>query len=123
MHLSLLLRYELHMGYKVRVTESAHESVMSSVGYIAEVLCSPRAAANLLETYNAALKSLQNNPTFYPLSTTATERYGRRIYRRAVGNYQLFYYVDEEAFEVVVFSFLHGRQEASTRLMQDYRSS
>lgn len=38
------------MDYKVRVTDSAHKSVMSSVGYIAEVLCSPRAAANLLDT-------------------------------------------------------------------------
>lgn len=93
---------------------------MSSAGYISRVLCAPQAAARLLDSYDAALRSLQADPTFYPLGRTATERYGRNIYRKSVENYFLYYFVDEEASEVVVFSFLHKRQDTTVRLSSDY---
>jgi len=111
------------MGYSVRVTSSAHESVISSVGYIAEVCSAPRAAVRLLDSYEVALESLHSNPTFNPVNASASRRLGRNIYRKRAGSYFLYYFVDENTSEVVVFSFLHRRQDASAHLIWDYESS
>ena len=108
------------MGYSVRVTPSAHESVMSSIGYIADVCAAPRAAMNLLDSYEVALQSLRRNPGFSPLSTVATDLLGRRIYRKGLGNYCLYFYINEAQREVVIFSFLYKRQDAIARLQIDY---
>lgn len=117
---SLLPKSEPRMVYSVRVTDRAHESVMSSVDYIVKTLRAPHAAAHLLESYDAALNSLRVNPTFNPLDTTATRRYGRSIYRKSVRNYALFYYVEKDASEVVIFSFLHKHQDTAAHLFLDY---
>ena len=111
------------MGYSVRVTSSAHESVISSVGYIAEVCSAPRAAVRLLDSYEVALESLRSNPIFNPVNASASRRLGRNIYRKRVGGYFLYYYVDEDASEVVVFSFLHRRQDAPMHLVRGYESA
>ena len=61
------------MGYSVRVTTSAHDSVLSSVGYIAEVCSAPHAAARLLREYESTLVALRDNPTFCPVSLAASQ--------------------------------------------------
>lgn len=61
------------MGHSVRVTTSAHDSVLSSVGYIAEVCFAPHAAARLLREYESTLVALRDNPTFCPVSLAASQ--------------------------------------------------
>lgn len=108
------------MGYSVRVATSAHDSVLSSVGYIAEVCFAPHAAARLLREYESTLVALRDNPTFCPVSLAASQQLGRRIFRKSIPRYFLYFYVDEGADGVVVFSFLHRKQDALAHLPHDY---
>ena len=111
------------MDYSVQVTPSTHDSVMRAVGYIADVCAAPHAASRLLDSYETALQSLRVNPGFYPLSAAATDLLGRRINRKSAGNYNLYYYVEEAQRKVIVFSFLHKRQDVAAHLRIDYLDS
>ncbi len=76
---------------EIQVADSAHESLMNFVRYIADILCNPHVAVRLLDSCSPSLVSLRSNPTLYPLSITATKRYGRNIYRKSIGNLSEIY--------------------------------
>lgn len=108
------------MDYDVHVTLGVHEKVMDSVGYISTVFAAPMAASSLLDSYQRALESLRVNPTFNPVSRAASKRLKRRIYRKSVKNYFLYFFVEENERRVVVFSFLHRGQDVPARLAESY---
>lgn len=64
--------------------------------------------------------ALRDNPTFCPVSLAASQQLGRRIFRKSISRYSLYFYVDEEADGVVVFSFLHRKRDALAHLPHDY---
>ena len=108
------------MDYDVQVTLGVHEKVLDSVGYIATVFAAPMAASSLLDSYQRSLESLRVNPTFNPVSHVASKRLKRRIYRKSVKSYSLYFFVEEKERRVVVFSFLHRGQDVPARLAESY---
>lgn len=63
--------------------------------------------------------ALWDNSAFCPVSLAVSQQLGRRIFRKSISRYFLYFYVDEEADEVVVFSFLHRKQDALAHLPHD----
>ena len=106
------------MADKVVVTPTVGRCLNDAVAYITNVLCAPQAATNLAEAFAGILDSLENNPTFYVRDFRASRLFRRTIYKRRAGNYRIYYFVADNS--VVVFAFLHERQDEYPRLKTFY---
>lgn len=106
------------MAYRVVVTPAVARSLEGAVAYIVDVLCSPQAATNLANAFEGTVTSLENNPTFYAKDFYASRLFKTEIYKRQIGNYVIYYFIQGDT--VVVFAFLHGRQDKRTHLRSFY---
>ncbi|WP_303942113.1 type II toxin-antitoxin system RelE/ParE family toxin [Enorma burkinafasonensis] len=94
--------------YSLRYLPLFWDDLHSAVTYIAEVLKNPQAAERLLDNVESAIMEHLKNPTF------ATVYKGRRdrqlpYYWFAVGNYMVFYVVEDDVMEVR--RFLYGARD------------
>ena len=111
-------RFELSMAYNVRATPTVRSCLKKALAYLVDVFCSPQAAARLADSYDLAILALEKNPTFCPTDYYASKLFHRPIYKKQVGNYLLYFFVEDN--DVVAFSFLHKRQNKYTHLRADY---
>jgi plasmid stabilization system protein ParE len=77
--------------------------------YITNTLYSPQAALRMLQKANDKIGLIKENPHLFPLyhnKVIAEKGYRFTI----VGNYLLFYRVNEEAKIITIESFIYGRQ-------------
>lgn len=95
--------------YKVVYLPTARRQLEEAVVYIAEELCSPDAAASLLDAVDEAVKSLTEMPYRYAIYPTlyAVKREVRFI---PVKNYNIHYVVNEENKTVEIWRVLHQRK-------------
>ena len=95
------------MGYRIKVTEHAHNDLDQIVSYIVEELGNPPAALSLLATVENVYEKLAETPNMYSLCLKPL--LSRRGYRRVpVGGYLMIYKVDEDAkFVYIERSFSH----------------
>lgn len=94
--------------YKLRYLPLFWDDLNSAVTYISEVLKNPRAAERLLDDAEAAILEKLENLTFAAVYQGRPE--GRTpYYWFPVGNYMVFYVVEDDVMEVR--RFLHGARD------------
>ena len=118
MHEKCSQRFEPNMAYNVVVTPKVRKCFKEAVAYTVNVLCAPQSATTLSDSFSLALLALENNPTFCPRDYYASNLFQRPIYKKRIGSYFLYSFVDGDT--VIAFSFLHKRQNKCTHLKADY---
>nr|WP_276310814.1 type II toxin-antitoxin system RelE/ParE family toxin [Bifidobacterium sp. SO4] len=105
----------VRLVYKVEILPKAVGDMSSAVAYIAGELQSPHAAERLMVGLNAAIEGLADFPYSHP--SYIPIRPLRHEYRRVmVGNYGIFYWVDEPAKTVTVSRVIYARRNLSQQL-------
>ena len=92
--------------YKVVYLPTARRQMEEAVAYIAENLCAPDAADDLLDAVDEAVRALSEMPyrhALYPLLFAMK----REIRFVPVRNYNLFYVVNEDQKTVEIWRFIH----------------
>jgi plasmid stabilization system protein ParE len=101
--------------YDVVVLPSALADMSDAVRYIATELGEPGTAERLADAFMAAADSLSEYP--YSHRVYAPIRPLAQDYRRvAVGNYLMFYRVDERSRTVTVAAVMYARRDIATHL-------
>jgi plasmid stabilization system protein ParE len=96
--------------YSVHITDIAEDDILATVKYIADVLKAPIAANNLLdeiEKYENILEETPNMYSFVPDEYFAT----KGLKYVMVGNYMMFYTINENEKIVNVIRFLYGHRD------------
>ena len=97
-------------NYKVDVSESAEEDLLSIVRYIASQFSATETALQMMESIEEALSKLSDMPQAHPL--VRDERLASMGYRRInVKNYVAFFTIDEVAKVVDVERILYARRD------------
>ena len=98
------------MAYSVLWTPDAEIQLDSIVTYLADTLCAPAAAADLIDAIDAAAAKLAEMPYLHELARDAglAERGYRKI---GIKSYLVLYLVDEERMNVVITNVFHSLQD------------
>ncbi|MBQ3505243.1 MAG: type II toxin-antitoxin system RelE/ParE family toxin [Clostridia bacterium] len=94
-------------NFKIEYTPDACADVESIADYIATTLCAPQAAKKLLFNVRRTIETLQRFPFSGTLLAEQMERESQRRWLR-VGNYMIFYVVDEQKETVYILRVLYG---------------
>ena len=95
--------------YDVRLTDTVDADFGEIFDYIAVDLMEPITAGKLVDRMYEACQSLEKLPYKYPLSRDSfLASQGFRV--MPVGNYLIFYVVDEENSRVIVHRAVHGKR-------------
>ena len=102
-------------NYKVKILPVAQDDLSDTSDYIANVLCNPSAAVNLLDKIGAAFQQLQ---TFPFSGTKLNDEIVRETEYRFlhVENYLIFYTVKQEIETVFIMRILYGASDYSSIL-------
>ena len=104
--------------YDVVVTHSADLDLGEIFEYVAIRLQVPETAAKLVDRLYGALEPLADMPYRYPLSRDAfLAKQGFRVI--VVGNYLVFYVIDEAEKKVIVHRALYGKRNYRTLFASD----
>jgi addiction module RelE/StbE family toxin len=104
--------------YTISYSRRFWDDTDNAYDYITNVLDNESAAKNLLKKVKALLSELGNTALYHPKVNNvelAAEDY--RSVR--VGNYSIFYTVDEQTKEVHVIRFLYSRQDWITIIQKN----
>ena len=95
--------------YDVSVHETAKADIREAVGYIAKTLREPDTARAMSERLRETIVSLSNMPERFPLvRDNYLSSLGIRV--TSVGNYLIFYVVNQEEHRVDIFRVLYGKR-------------
>lgn len=102
----------MHLMYKVEILPKAVGDMSAAVSYIAFELHSPHAAEDLMNGFNTAVTGLVEFPYSHPAYSPI--RPLKHEYRRVtVGNYAVFYWVDEQSQAATVSRAIYARRDLS----------
>ena len=97
-------------GWTVSVTDSAYEDLREAALYMRDALKSPKAAVSFVKAFENQVEALETFPEGRPL--VQDYELAKRGYRWCpVGNFMLFYTVNQEKLEVMVERVLYGAQD------------
>lgn len=95
------------MGYKLIVSQDAHNDIDEIAGYILNHLKSPQAAVGFLDDVEKSYRQVTENPHLYSLCSD--ERLENLGYRKIViKNYLILYRIDEKKQVVYVVRVVYG---------------
>ena len=98
------------MNYKVRTLLRAKREMEAIVRYITEELGNPQAATNLLDALLAQIQNLSVMPKIFPL--VSDKKLAKRGIRFVpVGNFTVFFTVDEDEKYVNIASVMYNRRD------------
>lgn len=103
--------------YRYELTEVASQDLDRIVAYILRQLCSPTAAASLLDALTDTLETLCGQPD---MGTPVRNKYVRRsgVRKLFVKNLIVYYFPDHGAKKIVVIRIGHSLQD-QTRLLKE----
>jgi plasmid stabilization system protein ParE len=88
------------------------ESFVQDLSHQVEYLLRERAALSTIDRWFTKLyqivDSLEEWPRRYPVDPIQTEATGRETRKLIVGDYLVFYQIDEDRLQVNVVAFMHG---------------
>lgn len=97
-------------NYQIKFTPIANEDLDGIYLYISEILVSPKAANDLMDSIEASIMKLKDFP--YLGSPVTDDILSNRGYRKLiVKNYIVFQLIDEEEKQVVIMRVLYGAQQ------------
>lgn len=98
------------MHYKILLTQSFENDLDNTLSYITTKLLNRIAANNLLKKTKETIDMLTDNPSAFPVyHGTSNIKYDYRYI--LVGNYIIFYRIDEETKTVYIMRFLYSGQD------------
>ena len=101
------------MAFQVKFSERAATDLSEIIGYISDVLLNPIAAEHFYNEVDKKRQHIRENPKMYPLSRD--ERLKAKGYRVAVvGNYLLFYIVDDENAIAYIIRIVYSKRDLSS---------
>ncbi len=101
--------------YKAIISEAFESDLDSTLTYIRTVLFNDTAADNLLDATEDKVAKIAENPTLYPIYHD--DDIARRGYHYAiVGNFLIFFTVNDEEKSVFIARFLYGGQNISDKI-------
>ncbi len=103
------------MDYKVKLTESAAKQTNNIILYISNTLMSPESAKNWSQKLRKAISGLNLMPHRHPLLEREPWK-TKGVRRMTVGNFNIYYYTDEENKTVWVISVIYGRRDQLSAL-------
>ncbi|MDR2870600.1 MAG: type II toxin-antitoxin system RelE/ParE family toxin [Deferribacteraceae bacterium] len=96
--------------YKVYITETAQEDVLSSEKYILDILKSPQAARDLISEFEACTALLKRQPLVY--NAVRNKKLAEKGYRTMrCKNFLIFYKIKGKTVRII--RFLHSKREWS----------
>ena len=101
------------MIYKVDFSEQAADDLSEIIRYISEELYNPQAAERFYSEVNENRGLLREHPYMFPLyhdEKLSTEG----IHSVVIGNFLMFYIVDDEKSIVSIVRILYGRRDISS---------
>ncbi len=104
-------------SYSVTITRYAQAQLREIGRYIAFDLFAPEAAQEQLQQLRAAAKSLARLPARFPLVDREPWR-SEGIRKMVIGNYLLYYWIDEEKQRVSVTAVIHVRSDQAMQLAE-----
>jgi toxin ParE1/3/4 len=105
------------MTYQVKLTGHAVGQIKEIVGYISEVLLEPEVARGWSDRLKKEIASLDTMPRRYPL-VSEEPWHTEGVRRMPVGNFLVYYWVNEETKTVWITAVLYGRQDQISALRQ-----
>lgn len=96
------------MKFTVRIAAEAEQAILEQAQFIA--VDKPQAAENWLQEIYDEIDKLESMPRRHPASLELSTALGCDIRRLIVGEYLLFFRVDDEQQTVDVLRFRHGAQ-------------
>ena len=103
------------MEYEVRVTTQAQEQLREIRDYIANELFAPDAAQNTLRLLAFAMATLAHMPRRVRLVDEEPWR-SEGVRMKAVKNYLMYFWIDEEKKPVQVFAVIYARRDQVSAL-------
>ncbi|MEM1098101.1 MAG: type II toxin-antitoxin system RelE/ParE family toxin [Planctomycetota bacterium] len=100
------------MNYRVEIPPYVENQILDQALYIARD--SVEQALLWADGIQSKIKGLGEMPHASSVDTDASVRAGHEVRRRAIGNYLVFYFVDEENGVVVMEGFRHGARQPGT---------
>lgn len=97
------------MGYRLRTSDRFEDDFDKALDYIKNTLCNPAAALRMSQRTRKIINLIKDNPYVCPLyhdDIIASKGYRYTV----IGNYLLFYRINEVAKITTVDSFIHGSQ-------------
>ena len=105
------------MAYEVIVAPSAERAlIVPCAADSSETFHSPSAARRLLDSFEVAIAALEQNPFAYPVDRYVSALTGAEVRKKRVGNYRIYYRVNQPALQVDVAHFFHVRQDAALHI-------
>ena len=105
------------MIYRVKLTERAQQDQRDIYEYVAFTLLEPGVARNLKNRIVDGIKSLREMPCRYPVYQEEPWK-GRDLRRINIGNYSSFYFVTEDAVQVI--RNVYGGKDIITILKDEF---
>lgn len=97
------------MHYKILLTKSFENDLDNALSYITTKLLNRIAAKNLLQKTKETINILSDTPSAFPVyHGTSNIKYEYRYI--LIGNYIIFYRIDEEEKTVYIIRFLYSGQ-------------
>jgi len=100
------------MAFKVKYSEQSVDDLADIISYISDKLCNPRAAERFFIAVTEKTELIGENPYMYPFHHDKKLR--AEGYRFAVvGNYLLFYVIDDGNSIVNIIRIVYGKRNLS----------
>lgn len=106
------------MIYSVRVADEAEDAIVDYINYIGAEQQAPQAALHMLERIETAIASLSSFPNRCAIAPENAYT-SLEVRMLIVKSCMLLFTVDEEARQVSILGFRHGRQQPLERLPDD----
>jgi toxin ParE1/3/4 len=98
------------MIYKVRYSERAAGDLADIISYISDELCNPQAAERFYHSVSEKLGLLREHPYMFPLRHEGKLN-AEGVRFAVIGNYLMFYLVDDDNSVVNIARILYGRRD------------
>ena len=96
--------------YDIKVVAHALAALEEISDYIAQELCSPQAAVNVLNSIRAEIKMLDTLPNRIPL-VDEEPWHSEGIHKMVSGNYLVYFWIDEAEQTVKVLDVVYARRD------------
>lgn len=101
--------------YEVKITSHALRQMQEIVRYISSILHSPKAAEQWLVRVEKDISSLSHMPARIGLTEEEPWR-TQGVHRMVVGNFLVYFWIDEDSLRVWVTAFVYGRRDKRQQL-------
>ena len=98
------------MAFRVKYSEVAADDLFEIISYISDKLCNPQAVERFYNTLNEKLSLLREHPYIFPLHHDEKLN-AEGVHFTAIGNYLIFYVIDNDNSIVNIVRILYGRRD------------